>query len=81
MHSPLETVFMLVRRIREEREHMRLKALFLASSGASAAAFEAFNDLTREVFFMDELEERRKQRDPQELLNRWLGVGAVGVKT
>ena len=82
----MEIVLLLVQWTREEREHLRLRILLDALLGAAGlkggveGATKRMDLLTREVFFREEIERRKKSRDPAEVLKRWLQVGQLRVQ-
>lgn len=80
MGSPLETVFIIVQQLREEREHMRLRIVTAGLQGDKVNTVDLFNELTKEVFFLEEIERRKRARDPSEVLKRWLKSGPLGVQ-
>jgi len=77
--SPLETVFMLLQRAREDRAFLYEKALF-AAAGGHKNSVDFFNEYLSEISFQDaRKEEDLKQSHLHNIMKDWVGRGTVQV--
>lgn len=58
---------------------MALYIMLAGVLGSTKEALERMRALTNEVFFLEEVERRKKAKDPQEILRKWMASGPVGL--
>ena len=80
--SPLETLFVLVLRMREERKHLLDTAQILGVLGEKKAAATAFDEYSRVLSFDTEPEPQQQAPDRmQVILDAWMQAGPMNVET
>jgi len=85
MGTPMEVMFMLVQKIREERRFLRDKAIMLATMGTKeslVAGAELFDSYQETVFFSgkDRKEENQEKKAQDRILDAWLSTKSIGVQ-
>ena len=80
--SPLEAIFLLVQKTREQRQFMLDRAAFLNFLGEKDGAVEQFNRYVHSLFFhKDETKKKEELRNTQEkVLEAWTKVMKLGVQ-